>query len=786
MNESPWISIIIPVYNAGQYFEECLQTVCGNTQLDIEIILIDDGSTDGSGNTARKWAAKDVRVRYIQQENQGCSSARNHGIELARGKWIMFVDADDTIEPDTMKKLRVLEPKFEDAEIVCFGCHMNLPENMTELHKLESAITEELALSACGVRRPENGLPETNFASMCWKLYRGDFLRRTNLKIDRELVRGEDLLFNCHAFSEAYSIAFSPYDYYNYRNNPQSATRRRNPAIKERDAVFQKKLQAFANQYRYRHLEQIVASVRSRAENKENVRHGIEIMNERKKGAILSYIQVFLSVVVSMIYVPVLLYFLGQSEYGLYQIVGSFFSYVTVFESCVSAGILRNYCNALGRSDHEEASVTLSMARSIYRFLALLLDFVGIAVIFAFRSFYAASFTTSELNESIAILILLFVNMTFTLQGSVYLTVLTGHEKYTFLRILSILMQVIQPLLVILCVSRIPYAITVSVVIVLLNLLTIGIRYGYVTQKLKIRITKQPKDSRIVKSILGLSAAILLGSIADQIFWKTDQVILGRMFNTAVVAVYSVGAQIYMMYMQFGTQVSGVFYPKISALYQEENGLQKVSDLFIRIGRITFYIILLILSGFIIFGREFLLLWVGEGYEEAYWVAIIVMLPFSIDLAQNLGLCILQIKGQYGFRAKIYFLSAVLNIVTTVLFTKLIGIVGAALSTGVSMFLTSGLIMNWYFQRKAGLDIKKFWKETAPVIITAVLLTMSALILKQQLKIEPAGSIWKFGAGVLLYTALYAAVMLGIVANQSEKKQFLQIVTSLNLTLKRK
>ena len=97
-------------------------------------------------------------------------------------------------------------------------------------------------------------------------------------------------------------------------------------------------------------------------------------MNERKKGAILSYIQVFLSVVVSMIYVPVLLHFLGQSEYGLYQIVGSFFSYVTVFESCVSAGILRNYCNALGRSDHEEAAVTLSMARSIYRFLAIILD----------------------------------------------------------------------------------------------------------------------------------------------------------------------------------------------------------------------------------------------------------------------------------------------------------------------------------------------------------------------------------------------------------------------------
>ncbi|UTB40003.1 oligosaccharide flippase family protein [Faecalibacterium duncaniae] len=510
------------------------------------------------------------------------------------------------------------------------------------------------------------------------------------------------------------------------------------------------------------------------------------MMSERKKGAILSYIQVVLSVAVSVIYVPVLLRYLGQSEYGLYQIVGSFFSYISVFESCMSTGVLRNYCNALGSQDKEAADVTLSMAKVIYRVMAALMVVAGVIVLFAFRSFYASSFTASELKESSAILLLLFANMMVTLLGSVYLTILTGHEKFTFLKVLAIIIQVAQPFFVILCVRKIPYAITVSTVIVVFNVLTVLMRYLYVTRKLKIRIVKKKRNRKVIGEIVGLSATILLGCIADQIFWKTDQVILGKLFSTTVVAVYSVGAQIYMMYMQFGTQIASVFYPKVSILYQEENGLQKVSDLFIRVGRATFFVILLVLSGFIIFGREFLLVWVGEGYEAAYWVAIIVMLPFSVDLAQNLGLCILQVKGQYGFRAKIYFLSAVLNIVTTVLFTKLIGIVGAALSTGVSMFLTSGLIMNWYFQRKAGLDIKKFWKETAPVIITAVLLTMSALILKQQLKIEPAGSIWKFGAGVLLYTALYAAVMLGIVANQSEKKQFLQIVTSLNLTLKRK
>ena len=116
----------------------------------------------------------------------------------------------------------------------------------------------------------------------------------------------------------------------------------------------------------------------------------------------------------------------------------------------------------------------------------------------------------------------------------------------------------------------------------------------------------------------------------------------------------------------------------------------------------------------------------------------------------------------------------------------MIGIIGAALSTSISMFLTSGLIMNWYFQKRAGLDIRKFWKETLPIIIATLLLTTGALLLKHFLVSESAGSFLTFGVEVVLYTALYGIVMLKIVADRSEKEQFLQIVTSLTLTLKRK
>ena len=367
---------------------------------------------------------------------------------------------------------------------------------------------------------------------------------------------------------------------------------------------------------------------------------------ERKTGVILSYIQVFLNVLVNIIYVPVLLHFLGQSEYGLYQIVGSFFSYVTVFESCMSAGVLRNYCNALGKRDEQLADETLSTARSIYRLMAAGMAGLGVVVILGFRAFYASSFTGAELQESTIILGMLFCNMVATLLGSVYLTVITGQERFVFLKISGIILQTVQPLLVILCVMRLPYAMSVTAVIAVVNVINILLRRWYVRHRLNIRAHAQRQNPEVAKEILLLSSAILIGCIADQIFWKTDQVILGKMFNTATVAVYSVGAQIYLVYMHFGTQIAGVFYPRVSVLYQEENGLQKVSDLFIRVGRATFFVILLVLSGFIIFGRELLLVWVGEGYEAAYWVAIIVMLPFSVDLAQNLGLCILQVKGQ--------------------------------------------------------------------------------------------------------------------------------------------
>lgn len=498
-------------------------------------------------------------------------------------------------------------------------------------------------------------------------------------------------------------------------------------------------------------------------------------MNERNKGAVLSYVQVILNGIITIIYVPVLLHCLGQDEYGLYQMVGSFFSYVSVFESSMSMGVLRSYCNALGIGNDDEAETTLSMARGIYRYMAVSMAVIGIFVVLAFRSFYTGSLSDSEIKESSAILALLFVNMMVTLLGAVYLTIITGHEKFIFQKVTDIIMQAVQPFLVIFCVRKIPYAITISAIVVILNVITIIIRYVYVTNILKIRITKKTRNTKKIKEIILASATILFGCIADQIFWKTDQVILGKMFNTSVVAIYSVGVQINSVYSMFGIQIASVFYSRIDFLYHEKDGNRKLSDLFIKVGRITFMIILLILSGFIVFGKEFLLLWVGEGYTEAYYSAIIVMIPFSVDLSQHLGLIILQMKNLYGFRSKIYCLSAVINIFTTVIFASYFGIIGAAVSTGLSMLLTSGIIMNRYFMKKADLDIKKYWRSCSGIILAAAVMTISALAIKHRIHYDCLSFI-SLMSGIALYTAVYIAIILVFVLNRDERQQIRALI----------
>lgn len=486
-----------------------------------------------------------------------------------------------------------------------------------------------------------------------------------------------------------------------------------------------------------------------------------------KLGAIISYLWVIVHIGVNFVYAPLLLQFLGKGEYGLYQVVASFLAYINVLETSLSAGVLRYYCNAKAKGNIRDTENILAICRKIYRKLTGIVLFVGVVVIYVFRAFYQSSFSHNELLEGSVMLGLLVFNLVITLNNALYLACIRGNERFVFERALSIISQILQPLIVIMILLRLPYAVSVTFIQVAINVVVSVIRYFYAKRELKIRVVLHENDKLLERSVLLFASGILLSNIADRIFWNTDQIILAKFYSTSVVAVYAIGSQIASNYMYVGTTVASVFFPRVSTYYEEENGLKKISDLFIKVGRIAFLLCLLVLSGFVIFGKEFLFLWVGEDFIPAYMMALVIIIPFTIDMIQNLGLTILQVMNKYGFRAKMYFVAAALNIVSTIILSYFFAGFGAALSTGLTMFITSGLILNWYYAKKIKLDIVAFWKNIFSIFLKLLPLILVSFMINYLLDLK--WCIGFFAIKIIIYTVLYGLVAYFLAMNEYER-----------------
>lgn len=505
--------------------------------------------------------------------------------------------------------------------------------------------------------------------------------------------------------------------------------------------------------------------------------------NSRRVGALLSYVYMAVNVLVQLIYVPLLLGSIGRDEYGMYQLIGSIMAYVISINGVLSAGVGRFYCKYIAEGNREKAENILAISRRIYWIMsAVALLAVGVLTV-VFRSVYSSSFTPAQIEECTAMLLVLGINTVITMNNTVSIAAITAHERFVFLKLSSLVVLIAQPILVILFTGFFPNALTVTVVILAMNAACAFVQSLYRRNILKVGRCYYGWDSKLAKALLGFSSAIVMVTIADQIFWKTDQLIVGYMFGAGSVAVYAVGAQIYQMYMNIGTAAGAIFLPHISELYHKDHNLVGMSDLFIKFGRLNCILLLLVLGGFIVLGQDFINIWVGDGYFDSYLVALIVMLPFTIDLIQNLGLTILQVTNQYYFRGAMYLVISILNVFLTFLLLSIYGLPGAAISTAVAMFIGNGLIMNWYYAKKVGLDILRFWKEIAHIALPALAATGLAGIVYFLAPFEHGNTVF-FLVGCFLYGCLYIVFEWMFGMNNYEKSLVSAVVNKVFLHVK--
>lgn len=494
-------------------------------------------------------------------------------------------------------------------------------------------------------------------------------------------------------------------------------------------------------------------------------------INELKVGAILSYIILSLELIVGVIYTPILTKMLGQAEYGLYSLVASIISYLTVLDFGFGNAIVIYTARYRANNEKEKEHKLHGMFFIIYSIIGLIAGILGYILYLKTDNLFGNSMTINEIEKAKTLMLILIGNLMITFPMSIFGSIITAYEKFVFVKILSIIRIIILPLINLPLLFMGYKSIAIVTVTTIINIITLIINMYYCIKKIKVKFNFSKFNSKLLFEIFSFSFFIFLNVIVDKVNWSLDQFILGAVAGTVSVAIYNIAAQLNNIYLSFSTAISGVLLPRITKMEENKVSDEDFTNLFISVGRLQYIIMALIITGFLLFGKEFMILWQGEEYIQSYYISCILMIPVTVPLIQNAGISILQAKNRHKFRTIILALISIINVSISIPFAKLYGGIGTAIGTSLSLVIGQIIIMNIYYHKKININIIKFWKEIAKMTIPMVIPIVIGILLN---KLIIADSYVLLFVKIVIYTCIYSLSIYKLSMNSYEKETFVQ------------
>lgn len=491
------------------------------------------------------------------------------------------------------------------------------------------------------------------------------------------------------------------------------------------------------------------------------------MLNQRKSGVILSYVGQLVQIIIGVIYTPIMLRLLGQSEYGLYQLVYSVVSYLSLLSLGFGSSYLRFYSRYKAQEDEEGVAKLNGMFMIIFCSISVICVICGIVMIRNVRSIFGTGLTDSEYATARILMGLLIINLAMTFPNSVFNCSITAHEKFLFQKLLILIQNLLSPFLSLPLlimgygsVGMVSVTTFLTVAVLLTNLY-------YCLKKLHVKFIFHGLQIGLLKEMWVFTFFIFINQIIDQINWNVDKFLLGRFAGTTAVAIYGVGGQINTLYLQFSTSISNVFVPKVNRIVAESNDDKQLTILFTKVGRIQFIILGMILSGFVFFGNPFVKIWAGSEYGASYIVALLLIVPVTVPLIQNLGIEIQRAKNMHKARAVVYLAIAIANVFISIPLIKIMGPAGAALGTAISLIAGNVIFMNWYYHARIGMNMFYFWKEIAKFVPALIGPCVVGIIIMNFANIM---GLVKLGVFAIVYTVVYGLSMYFLGMNEEEKQ----------------
>lgn len=490
-------------------------------------------------------------------------------------------------------------------------------------------------------------------------------------------------------------------------------------------------------------------------------------VNQIKAGVLLSYSVLGLNTLVGLLYTPYMIRVMGQSEYGLYSLVASVIAYLTVLDLGFGNAVVRYTAKYRAEGKTEEQYALFGMLTTVYLSISLLTVMAGGVLYANVGALFDAAMSAEELSKAGVMILILIFNLAVTFPLSLFGSIITAYEDFVFPKLVQIVRIVLSTATMIVLLQAGYRAIGMVVATTLFNLLSLLVNFLYAKYKIGVRVRFERFRFGYFREVGAYSFYVFLNAVMDRIYWSTGQLILGAISGTVAVAVYSVAITLQQMYMSFSTAISGVLLPRVTAIVARRADDREVSDLFVRTGRIQYIVLAFILCGFVLFGRPFVHLWAGPGYDQAYWVALIFFVPLTVPLVQNLGIAVLQARNRMRFRSIMYVVIAILSVFISVSLGRSYGVLGVAVGTAAALVAGQIVAMNIYYHKCERIDIPAFWREIGRMSICPLLLGAAGWWVLGRVELD---SIGKLFAGMVLFAAVYLPLFWVTSMNRYEKE----------------
>jgi len=489
------------------------------------------------------------------------------------------------------------------------------------------------------------------------------------------------------------------------------------------------------------------------------------MINERRAGALLSYVYIAVNSLIVLVYLPIVKRTLGSSEFGLYDLAASVINYMSVMDLGFGNGIVVYTAKYRASGRFEDEKKLHGMFAVIFGVIGIAAAAICIALSFNMRLIFP-SLTAAELPKSRIIMLILAANLGLTFPLSMYGNIIIAHEKFIFSKIIVILRAILNPLIMIPLLVMGSDSIAIVCVMTAVSIACLFANYVFCRRKLGVNVKFLGFDKVIFKEILSYSIFIFIAEIVDRINWSVDHFILLSFNGKKEVTVYSMASNYNQMVLQLSAALSSVMLPKISKMVARGESDDALNREFIKTSRLQFYLIFLVSCGFVMFGHKFVIIHSGADCEKSYYVAMILILSSMIPITQSVAISIIKAKNKFKFRAFTILAMAIANVAISINLAIKYGSIGSAAGTGIALIVANIIVINIYYQTKCGIDIKRYWREIPLMALRFIPAISITLALKFLI---PLNGIYELLAYGSVFVILYSLTSYFFVMNPYEK-----------------